>query len=301
MRLSVIVPCYNEERSLDEFHDRLTKLLNNNGISYEIIMIDDGSRDDTYKKIKELNNKDKNVKGISFSKNFGKESAMYAGLSHASGEYITIMDADMQHTPETLLEMYTKLISNPDYDVVCAYKESRRDERPLKRFLTAIYYRIINKISDINLLPGAGDFRVFKKSVKDAILMLPEKTRFLKGIFSWVGYNTIYVPYKPEKRKYGSSKWSIYKLTKYALGGIISFSTIPIKSIFILGLIIFGIGFLNFILLGHLSYKTIILFLSFIMLSLGVISLYVSRIYSNILNRPCFIIKEEIGFKKDKK
>lgn len=296
MKLSVIVPCYNEEQSVREFYEQTTSILKSNKISYELIMIDDGSTDNTLLKLKELNKEDSAVKVISFSKNFGKESAMYAGLQNAEGTYITIMDCDMQHSPNTLIEMYNKLINNPDYDVVCAYKENRNDEGSLKRILTALFYKVMNRISDISLLPGAGDFRVFKSSVKDAIILLPERTRFLKGIFSWVGFNTIYTPYTPEKRKYGNTKWSLVKLIKYSLGGIVSFSTLPIKSVFVLGVLTFIIGLVNFFFMGNLSHRTIILFLSVIMLSIGIISLYISRIYSNILDRPCYIVKEMIGF-----
>lgn len=296
MKLSIIVPCYDEEQSINEFYDRTVDILNNNKISYEFIMVDDGSSDGTLLALKELSAKDKNVRVISFSRNFGKESAMYAGLENVKGSYVAIMDCDMQHSPKILVEMYDKLINNPDYDVVCAYKENRNDEGTLKRFLTAVFYKTMNKISDVSLLPGAGDFRVFKSSVKDAIISLNEKTRFLKGMFSWVGFNTIYVPYTPEKRKYGNSKWSILKLIKYSLGGIVSFSTLPIKFLFVIGVLVFLVGLINFLLVGNLSHRTIILFLSLIMLSIGIISLYVSTIYSNILNRPCYIIKEKIGF-----
>lgn len=296
MKLSIVVPCYNENSGIEEFHKQVTDVLKKEKITYEIIFVDDGSLDDTFKKIEDASNLDKNVKGISFSRNFGKESAMLAGLEHASGEYVAIMDSDLQHSPDMLLEMYKKLINNLEYDVVCAYKSSRKDEKPIKRTLTSLFYRFNNIISDVKLLPGASDFRVFKSSVKDVIISLPEKTRFLKGIFSWVGFNTIYVPYMPEKRIYGTSKWSLIKLLKYSLGGIVSFSTKPIKSIFVLGVLVFIIGLVNFILMGNLSHRTIILFISFIMLSLGIIALYISRIYSNILGRPNYIVKTKVGF-----
>lgn len=296
MKLSIVVPCYNEIANVEEFHKQVTETLKKEKITYEIIFVDDGSLDDTFLKIEDINKKDKNVKGIKFSRNFGKESAMLAGLTYSTGEYVAIMDADLQHTPKMLVEMYKKLVDDDSYDVVCAYKANRNDESSLKRTLTSLFYKVNNKISDVKLLPGASDFRVFKSCVKDAIISLPEKTRFLKGIFSWVGFNTIYVPYVPEKRLYGTSKWSLFKLVKYSLGGIISFSTKPIKFISVLGLLVFIVGLVNFLLMGNLANRTIILFISFIMLSLGIISLYVSRIYSNILDRPCYIIKSKIGF-----
>ena len=300
MKLSVVVPCYNEEKSVDEFYDSLTSDIKKEKITHEIIFINDGSTDDTSLKIKELNKKDKNVKLVSFSRNFGKEAAMLAGLESASGDYITIMDADLQHSPKVMIEMYNKLIEDPNYDCVCAYKSDRNDESALKRTLTAIFYRFNNMISDARLLPGASDFRVFKKCVKDAIISLPEKTRFLKGIFSWIGFNTIYIPYKPEERVYGRTKWSLIKLLRYSIGGIISFSTKPLKIISVISLIIFIIGILNFVFIGNLSFRTIILLISLMVFILGVISLYISRIYSNILGRPVYIIKEKIGFDNKK-
>lgn len=301
MKLSVVVPCYNENESLNKFHEQITKELKDNKITYELIFVDDGSRDDTLNKLEVIAENDKCTKVIGFSRNFGKESAMLAGLENASGEYIAIMDADMQHSPKTLVEMYNKLLSEKDYDVVCAYRSNRKEESSLKRTLTSLFYRFNNIVSDVKLLPGASDFRVFRSCVKDAVISLPEKTRFLKGIFSWVGFNTIYVPYSPEKRLYGKSKWSLIKLLKYSLGGVISFSTKPVKGLFIIGLLIFLVGMLNFILMGNLSHRTIILFLSIIMLSIGIMALYISRIYSNILGRPCYIIRKKIGFTDKKK
>lgn len=296
MKLSIVVPCYNEGKLVNDFNAKLKEVLDNRKISYELIMIDDGSSDDTNDFLTSLAKDDKRVKVITFSRNFGKEAAMNAGLKYASGQYIAIMDADLQHDPQILLEMYDKLLAEPKYDVVCAYKQNRNDEGSIKRILTSVFYKINNRISEVKLLPGASDFRIFKRSVSDAIISLPEKNRFLKGIFSWVGFNTIYVPYMPQKRLYGSSKWSIFKLIKYSLGGIISFSTLPIKMIFIIGFFVFLVGLINFLLMGNLSHRTIILFLSFIMISLGIISLYLARIYKNSLNRPCYIIKDTLGF-----
>ena len=296
MQLSVISPCYNEGKSVKEFCLRLKKVLSNKKISYELIMIDDGSSDDTNDFLVELAKEDKRIKVITFSRNFGKESAMLAGLNHASGNYIAIMDADLQHDPELLIKMYDKLLEDKKNDVVCAYKSNRGDEGSLKRILTTMFYKINNRISEVKLLPGASDFRVFKSSVKDAVLSLPENNRFLKGIFSWVGFNTIYVPYMPEKRLYGSSKWSLYKLIKYSIGGIISFSKFPIYIISVIGVLMFLIGLINFLLMGNLSHRTIILFISFIVFSIGIIALYISRIYDNSLKRHCYIIKDKIGF-----
>ena len=294
MKLSVVVPCYNDKDSLEEFYDSLTKKIKEEKISYELVMVDDGSSDDTLNILKSLADKDKNVKVISFSRNFGKESAMLAGLEYAKGDYIAIMDADLQHTPEVLFNMYEKLISEPLYDVVCAYQENRSESK-LKKVLISLFYRINNKLSDVKMLPGASDFRIFKKSVKDAIISLTENNRFLKGIFSWVGFNTIYVPYTPEKRLHGTSKWSIYKLIKYSVDGLISFSNKPLRIIFIIGIISFVVGLVNFLLVGNLSHRTIILFLSFVLLFIAVIALYIIKMYNTILKRPNYIIKEKIN------
>ncbi len=272
-KLSIIVPCYNEMDSVDEFYKQVKMVLDDKKIDYELMMIDDGSGDNTLEKLSLLAKEDKNVKVIGFSRNFGKEAAMLAGLENVTGDYIALMDADLQHRPAMMVEMYEKLLDNKGYDVVAAYKEKRDDEPALKRSLTSMFYKLSNGISDVRMLPGASDFRVFKSYVKDAIISLPDK------------------------RTHGKSKWSLIKLIKYSLGGIVSFSTLPIKSVFIISILVFLTGLINFILMGNLSHRTIILFISIIMLSLGIMSLYISRIYTNILNRPAYIIKEKIGFK----
>ncbi len=297
MQLSIVVPCYNEGKSINDFYNMVTDFLKEEKLKYELIMVDDGSKDDTFKLLSELSKKDKNVKVIGFSRNFGKESAMLAGLEAAEGEYVSIMDADMQHTIEDLFSMYNKLLDNKEFDSVCSYRENRSDESALKRTLTSLFYRINNRITYIKLLPGASDFRVFKKSVRDAILALPEKHRFLKGIFSWIGFNTLYVPYTPKQRLHGKSNWSFFKLLKYSVNGMISFSTKPLKYVIVLSLFLFLVGILNFFLLGNLSHRTIILFISILLLDLSVISLYLIRIYNNSLQRPAYIIKSKLGFK----
>lgn len=300
MDLSIIVPCYNEEACIDAFYEELKNTLKGKKISYEVIIVDDGSTDDTSKKVKEIIKNDKKIKLISFSRNFGKESAMHAGLSLATGQNFAIIDADLQQQPSVMLQMYDKLIDNPEYDVIAAYRESRNGEPALKVTLTSIFYKVINRISEIKVLPGSSDFRVFRKSVRDAMLMIKETNRFSKGIFSWIGFNTIYMPYTPDKRFAGISRWSLISLIKYALGGIISFSNWPIKSLFLVGIVVFLIGLINFILMGNLGARTIILFISIAILMLGIISLYVSRIHDNVLKRPLYIIKETNGFEVEK-
>ena len=300
MNLSIIVPCYNEEESVGLFYDKLTKLLKEDEITYEVLFVNDGSTDDTLLRLKELAKKDKNVKIISFSKNFGKEAAMLAGLENVSGKYVSIIDADLQQPVEVLVSIYKKLLDNEEYDIVAAYRETRNNDNKIKSLLTPLFYRIMNKTSEIKLLPGASDFRVFKSYVKDAIISLKERSRFLKGMFSWVGFNTIYVPYEPENRKYGTSKWSLLHLIKYAIGGIVSFSTFPLAVVFVIGAIMFLISLLN-LLFNNLGIKTIILFISLLGLMIGTISLYLIRMYKNSLQRPHYIIKEKIGFKATKR
>ena len=295
MRLSVVVPCYNEFQSLNKFYEEVNTRLNDEKITHELIFVDDGSSDDTIKVLKELSKNDKNVKVISFSRNFGKEAAMLAGLEHAKGDYVGIMDADLQHTPEVLIKMYNKLLENKDYDVVCSYKENRNKESKVKKTLISLFYRLNNKISNVKMLPGASDFRVFKKDVKDAIISLKENNRFLKGIFSWIGFNTIYMPYEPSDRLYGKTKWSLFKLVRYSINGLVAFSTKPLKLTFLLGIITFIIGLVNFILMGKLGFGVVILFLGFIMYGVGVLSLYLSKMYDGLLRRPCYIIKEKIN------
>lgn len=295
MKLSVIVPCYNEGLNINVFYEDMVKNLKENKLSYELIFVNDGSTDDTLEKLKDLSVKDKNVKIINFSRNFGKEAAMQAGLEKSSGSYISIIDADMQQKPSTLISMYNKLIENKEYDVVCAYRESRDDDSKIKAMIAPLFYKLINKVSNVNLVPGASDFRVFKKEVKDAIISLKENNRFLKGIFSWVGFNTIYVPYTPDVRLYGTSKWSLLKLVNYGLNGIISFSSFPLYLIFYIAIFYVLLALLNAI-FNFFGYRTMIFLLALILISISTIGLYISKIYNNALKRPNYIIKELIGF-----
>lgn len=298
MQLSIIVPCYNEGANIEDFYNMTTNFLVEEKMKYELIMVDDGSSDNTMVKLKELSCKDRNVKVIGFSRNFGKEAAMLAGLKEASGEYVAIMDADMQHTVEDMFMLYNKLLDNKDYDVVCAYRQDRNDETSIKRTFTSIFYKLNNTVSYVKLLPGASDFRVFRASVKDAIISLPENNRFLKGIFSWIGFNTIYVPYTPKQRLNGTTNWSPFKLIKYSINGIISFSTKPLKFVSISFVLLFGIALLNFLLMGKLSDRTILLYLGILMLNLAIICLYLIKMYTKSLNRPIYIIKTRLGFDK---
>ena len=231
--ISILIPAYNEEGNIIELNKRLLNTLKN--YSYELIYIDDGSTDKTLEKIKQIN--DNNIKYISFSRNFGKDAAIYAGLKKASGEFICIIDSDLQQNPKYIISMYNYLKENNNIDQVAMVMKDRLKENIVKRNLKKLFYKICNKLSDIKLVDGASDFRMFRKNVKDAILSLNENNRFTKGIFSWIGFNTYYIPYVPNERVNGKSSFNIKKLFKYALSGIMSFSKAPFKFIGKIGIL----------------------------------------------------------------
>ena len=217
MKLSLIVPCYNEAENVELFQSETIKAFEGCGYSYEIIFVDDGSTDATLHNLKKIHAAGKcPVKVISFSRNFGKEAGLYAGLQYASGEYISLIDADLQQRPEIVREMVQFLDENPDYDVVAAYQDRRREGKVLS-FFKKSFYQIINKMSHVTLQPEASDFRTFRKSVRDSILSLGEYHRFSKGIFAWVGYKTHFIPYTACQRAFGSTKWNFGKLMNYAI------------------------------------------------------------------------------------
>ena len=214
VKLSLIVPCYNEQDNVDAFLDACKNAFSGYTDRYEIIFINDGSQDDTWARLKKLYARENNIKLICFSRNFGKESAMYAGMQKAVGEYVTIIDADLQQRPETVVEMVTFLEDHPDYDCVAAYQEERREGKILSLFKGA-FYKIINKVGEIEFQANASDFRTFRHKVIESVLELKEFHRFSKGIFSWVGYQTHYMPYVPELRTAGKTSWSFFKLLRY--------------------------------------------------------------------------------------
>ena len=218
MKLSLVCPCYNEGKNIRAFYDACVGALETKVEDYELVFVNDGSRDDTWSVLTEIfDSSDKNIKLVNFSRNFGKEAAMYAGLCRAEGEYTAIIDTDLQQRPETVLEMVSFLDNNPDYDVVCAYQEKRNESRFISG-CKSLFYKLINKMCDINFKEGASDFRTFRSGVREAILSVGECHRFMKGIFSWVGFNTYFIPYNAEDRHAGTSTWSFWKLLKYALG-----------------------------------------------------------------------------------
>lgn len=305
MKISIVVPCYNEEDNVDKFFYELKSTIEKSQYSYEIIFIDDGSNDQTLNKLKQIYTKNTNkVEVISFSRNFGKEAAMLSGLKHASGEYVTIIDADLQQSPQIVIQMVDFLDSNTNYDCVAAYQEHRLEAQSII-FMKKIFYKIINKVCDVTFIAGASDFRTFRHSMVDAITSLPEYCRFSKGIFSWVGYNTYYIPYKARERNGGKSKWSFWKLMKYAVEGFVSFTTFPLKIATILGSITSGLSILYLIIVvfqkilfsisipGYPTIVVLILLLGGIQLFvLGIMGEYIARIYLQSKNRPIYIEKE---------
>ena len=223
MKLSLVVPCYNEEGNVKTFYNYVKEKYKDIK-NYELVFVNDGSRDNTFNELKEVSTDKKHVKVLSFSRNFGKESAMLAGLKHADGDYVAIIDADMQQDPMIVLDMLNILEKDDNYDIVAAFQEKRREGKLLS-FFKKSFYSIINNMSQVEFRQGASDFRLFRRCVVEAILSLEEKNRFSKGIFSFVGYNTYYLPYVPEERNAGVSSFSFSKLLNYAISGIVSFST----------------------------------------------------------------------------
>ena len=305
MKLSLIVPCYNEAENVELFQSETIKAFEGCGYSYEIVFVDDGSTDATLHNLKKIHAAGKcPVKVISFSRNFGKEAGLYAGLQYASGDYISLIDADLQQRPEIVRQMVHFLDENPDYDVVAAYQDRRREGKLLS-FFKKSFYRIINKMSHVTLQPEASDFRTFRKSVRDSILTLGEYHRFSKGIFAWVGYKTHFIPYTACQRAFGSTKWNFGKLMNYAIEGIIGFSTAPLRLATCLGGVT-GVAaalYLIAVVLQKLiwginvpGYATIIVLILLLgsvqLFCIGIIGEYVGRIFEQSKDRPIFIAKE---------
>lgn len=314
MKLSMVVPCYNEEGNVDLFYKEVVKTFSNKEFDYEIIFVNDGSTDETLIRLKDIASYAKeNIKIINFSRNFGKEAGMYAGLKESNGDYVAIIDADLQQHPSIVVEMLNILEGNPEYDSVAAYQEKRKDPF-LRRIFSNLFYKIINKISDVEFVPGASDFRLLNRKMVNAIIEMNEYYRFSKGIFSFVGFNTYYMPYNADKRASGESKWSFWKLFKYAIDGIVAFTTAPLRIATIIGIIISAFAFIYFIVLivqtlalgidvpGYASTIGTVLLLGGIQLfALGIIGEYLGRTYVETKRRPIYIAKEIITNYKENK
>lgn len=302
--ISIIIPCYNEEDSIPLIYNELKKVSNNMKYDFEFIFVNDGSIDNSLSVLKKLSAKDKQVKYIHFSRNFGKEAAMYAGLSNSKGDYVTIMDADLQDPPSLLPEML-RLIKEEEYDSVGTRRVSRKGEPKIRSFFARKFYKIINRLSKIEMVDGARDYRLMTRQMVNSILELKEYNRYSKGLFSFVGFNTYWLEYENVERVAGETKWSFWGLVKYAIEGIVAFSTLPLSIASLMGFIFCFVSFILIIIIiiktlifgdptsGWPSLVCIIFFVSGIQLfCLGIIGKYLSKTYLETKNRPIYIIKE---------
>ncbi len=309
MKLSLIVPCYNEAENVAPFQDAVISAFNGCGYDYEIIYINDGSKDATLHNLRKLHAAQKcHTKVISFSRNFGKEAGLYAGLEHADGEYISLIDADLQQRPEIVRDMVKILDEESQYDVVAAYQD-RRNEGKVLSFFKKSFYAIINKLSKVQLQSDASDFRTFRRSVRDSILQLKEYHRFSKGIFAWVGYDTKFIPYTACQRHSGQTKWNFWKLMNYAIEGIIGYSTAPLRLATLLGGLTAFASMIYLIVVvlqkliwgiavpGYATIIVLILLLGGIQLvCIGIIGEYVGRTFEQSKDRPVYIAKEILDY-----
>ena len=309
MKLSLVVPCYNEAENVAAFQDAVIQAFEGCGYDYEIIFVDDGSKDATLHNLKKLHKAQRcPVKVISFSRNFGKEAGIYAGMQQASGEYISLIDADLQQRPEIVRDMVKILDEKEEYDVVAAYQD-RRGEGKVLSFFKKSFYALINQLSNVKLQSDASDFRTFRRSVRDSIMDLAEYHRFSKGIFAWVGYSTCFIPYTACERHAGTTKWNFGKLFNYAVDGIIGYSTAPLRIATYLGGLsgIAAAIYLIVVLLQKLiwgidipGYATIIVLILFFgcvqLLCIGIIGEYVGRTFEQSKNRPVYIAKEILTY-----
>ena len=303
--ISIVVPCYNEEESIPLFYeeiDKVSKRMKN--VNFEFLFINDGSKDKTLEILRDLSKKDERVRYISFSRNFGKEAGMYAGLSNTKGDYVAIMDADMQDPPSMVERMY-KEIKEDDYDCIALYTKSHEGYSFIRKGLTNIWYKLIDKISDSHQMPGARDFRLMTRQMTDSILSMKEYNRYTKGMFGFIGYNTKWIEYEAPDRAVGTSKFNLIKLVKYALEGIVAFSTSPLLFAAYVGMIFCLLAFIAIIVIiaktliwgdpvsGWPSLACLIVFIGGIQLFFfGIMGIYISKIYLEVKKRPVYITKE---------
>lgn len=309
-KLSLIVPCYNEEQNVEAFYARCQEVFPTD--QYEVVFVNDGSKDGTYKKLQKLHEEHDNILVVNFSRNFGKESAIYAGLHYASGSYISIIDADLQQDPEIVRNMVNILEEKPDIDVVAAY-QAQRHEGKLMSWCKDRFYKFINRLSEVDLRENASDFRTFRASVQKALLDMLEYFRFSKGLFSWVGFETEYIPYEAAERFAGTTKWSFTKLLKYAMEGIISFSTLPLQLATFFGAIVSAIAIIYGIVIiaqtlitgidvpGYATTIVVVLFLGGVqLLVMGILGEYLAKTYIQGKHRPVYIAKNVLEKKNTK-
>ena len=301
--IDLVVPCYNEEEVLSVFYEETSKIVNQIcNYQFHYILVDDGSQDKTLTIMQNLASQHSEITYLSFSRNFGKESAMYAGLKHSSGDYVVVMDADLQHPPAMIPDMIQGI--EEGYDCVAARRSNRNGESPIRSFFSRQFYKLSNRMSDVKMAYGAVDFRMMTRQMVDSILELSEVQRFSKGIFMWVGYNTKWIPYENVERTLGTTKWSFWSLFKYAVDGITSFSVTPLHIVSGMGFIISIIAFIYIIITlvqtlffgidvpGYVTTLCAVLFLGGIIeFSIGILGEYISRIYMETKDRPIYIIK----------
>lgn len=303
-KLSLIIPCYNEQDALPIFYEEASKVLKDMECNYEVIFINDGSKDNTLSVIKNISRADAHIRYISFSKNFGKEAAMYAGFCNATGDYSAVMDADMQDPPSLLPKM-VEILESGDYDSVATRRQNRKGEPAIRSWFARKFYRLINKISDADIVDGARDFRLMKKEMVNAIVEMSEYNRFSKGIFGWIGFKTYWLPYENVERVAGETKWNFWKLFKYAIDGIINFSQAPLDIASWFGVLITIVSFISLFVVvirrlifgdpvaGWASMVCIMLFIGGIQLfCLGIMGKYIAKIYMETKQRPHYIVAE---------
>ncbi|HEM3524009.1 glycosyltransferase family 2 protein [Streptococcus suis] len=304
--ISVIVPCFNEEEAIPYFYDAMEKVRKEMGEQFEYIFVNDGSKDRTLTVLRQLSGQDRAVRYLSFSRNFGKEAALYAGLQAAQGELVTVMDVDLQDPPEMLMEMKAMLDGDSDLDCVGTRRVSRDGEPPIRSFFAKLFYKLMNKISQVEVVDGARDFRLMRRHMVDAILSVSEYNRFSKGIFAWVGFETEYLPYENVERVAGETSWSFWKLLSYSIEGIINFSDTPLNIASYTGFFTF---LLSLVLMVFVVFKTlvfgdptigwpsticIILFLGGLQLmTIGILGKYLAKVFLETKKRPIYIVKEK--------
>lgn len=306
MTISVVVPCFNEEESIPLFYAEMERVRKVMGTEFEYIFINDGSSDNTLSVLRDLNLVNPKAHYISFSRNFGKEAALYAGLQHAKGNYVTVMDVDLQDPPELLIEMKKRLDEVVELDCVGTRRVTREGEPPIRSFFARMFYKLINHISQVEMVDGARDFRLMRRPMVDAILELSEYNRFSKGIFAWVGFETQYLEYKNVERVAGKTSWNFWSLFKYSIEGIVNFSDAPLNIAFVGGLLSWFLAFIMVVFIvvrtlvfgdptsGWPSLMTVILFLGgFQLLTIGILGKYIGKIFMETKKRPVYVIKEK--------
>lgn len=307
--LSVIVPCYNEEETIHDFYEEFIKneeFLSQKGIEIEMLFIDDGSKDGTVHEVKRLYEKDKRIRLVSFSRNFGKEAAIYAGLEKSKGDYVVLLDADLQDPPSILPQMFAEL--EKGYESVATRRVSRKGEPIIRSFFARIFYKLMRKISKADIVDGARDYRLMTRKFVQAVLQITEYNRFTKGIFGWVGFETKWIAFENVERKKGETKWSFWKLLTYSIEGIVGFSTVPLAFASFMGMLFCFLAFVFLIFIfgralifgdpvaGWPSTICIILLASGVqMFCMGIMGQYLAKTYQEVKKRPIYIVKEEVG------